>query len=72
MDESGILEEFEDTAGVDFVRARPELVGYARALLNARRDQLVFHLLPDGDTWFAVSIARDVTAAVRAQAVVEV
>lgn len=72
IDGGGNLEEFEDTAGVEFVRSVPALIGYARALLASERDQLIFHLVPDAERWFAVSIARDVSATVAAQAVVEV
>lgn len=72
VDQEGILEEFEDTAGVEFLRAIPELIAYARALLVSDRDQLVFHYLPDAERWLAVSIARDVSVSERSQAVVEV
>jgi len=72
VDAGGTLEEFEDTAGVEFVRTIPALTGYARALLASERDQIIFYLVPEGERWLAVSIARDVSAMAAAQAVVEV
>lgn len=72
VDADGTLEEFEDTAGVEFLRAAPTLTGYARALLASRRDQVLFHVMPDADRWCAVSITRDVTAPLVPLALVEV
>lgn len=59
VDANGTLEECEDRAGLDFVRAHPAFIAYARGLLRSGRDTITFHVPSDGAEWLAVGIGRD-------------
>lgn len=71
VDHDGHIEELDDRTGANFIRAFRDVVQYARALLHADREQIVFHLADHQNRWHHVRITQGPVLRGRAYAAVQ-